>query len=562
MARLALATAVRSPGRLRERLLETVTIALVLLLAVVASGLLARILPLPVPRPLFQIALGAAIGLFADIRVTLDPEIFFLLFLPPLLFLDGWRIPPEELVKDRAIIVELALGLVVVTVTGMGFFIHWMIPAVPLAVAFALAAIISPTDPIAVSAIARRVPIPRRMLHILEGESLLNDASGLVCFRFAVAAALTGAFSLREALFSFAWVSVAGVAVGVLVTYAVTRVKDWISDRFGEDTGSQILISLLIPFGSYLLAEHLDASGILAAVAAGLTMSFAETSGRALATTRVRRSTVWDTIQYTANGIIFVLLGEQLPGILARAAETVDITGNRESWWLVLYVVAITAGLAALRFAWVWLSLRLTILRRRGRTTSPSWRIVAAMSFAGVRGAVTLAGVLTLPLTLADGTPFPARDLAIFLAMGVIIASLLAATFVLPLLLNGLELPPEPSRQAEEDAARIAAAEAAIAEIGRFLRAAGERAGDTDLYVAAASEITELYRQRIDRRSGEGDNADMGLRAERIEREMRLAALKAERAELFRKVRRRELGTETARKLVREIDILETRYAG
>ncbi|WP_062111367.1 Na+/H+ antiporter [Aureimonas sp. AU40] len=542
--------------------METVTIALVLLLAVVASGLLARILPLPVPRPLFQIALGAAIGLFADIRVTLDPEIFFLLFLPPLLFLDGWRIPPEELVKDRAIIVELALGLVVVTVTGMGFFIHWMIPAVPLAVAFALAAIISPTDPIAVSAIARRVPIPRRMLHILEGESLLNDASGLVCFRFAVAAALTGAFSLREALFSFAWVSVAGVAVGVLVTYAVTRAKDWISDRFGEDTGSQILISLLIPFGSYLLAEHLDASGILAAVAAGLTMSFAETSGRALATTRVRRSTVWDTIQYTANGIIFVLLGEQLPGILARAAETVDITGNRESWWLVLYVVAITAGLAALRFAWVWLSLRLTILRRRGRTTSPSWRIVAAMSFAGVRGAVTLAGVLTLPLTLADGTPFPARDLAIFLAMGVIIASLLAATFVLPLLLNGLELPPEPSRQAEEDAARIAAAEAAIAEIGRFLRAAGDRAGDTDLYVAAASEITELYRQRIDRRSGEGDNADMGLRAERIEREMRLAALKAERAELFRKVRRRELGTETARKLVREIDILETRYAG
>lgn len=547
---------------MRERPLETVTIALVLLLAVVVSGLLARLLPLPVPRPLVQIAFGAAIGLFADVRVSLDPDIFFVLFLPPLLFLDGWRIPREELVKDRVIIVELALGLVVFTVAGMGFFIHWMIPAMPLAVAFALAAIVSPTDPIAVSAIARRVPIPKRMLHILEGESLLNDASGLVCFRFAVAAALTGTFSLPDAMASFVWVAAGGIAVGALLTYAVTRAKDWISERFGEDTGSQILISLLIPFGSYLLAEELGCSGILAAVAAGLAMSFAETSGRAMAATRVRRSTVWDTIQFTANGIIFVLLGEQLPAILAGASETVDITGNREPWWLLLYVVAITAGLAALRFAWVWLSLRLTLLRGRDRRTSPSWRIIAAMSVSGVRGAVTLAGVLTLPLTLNDGTPFPARELAIFLAMGVIILSLVAASFLLPLLLRGLELPPEPSHQAEEDRARVAAAEAAIAEIGRVLHASAEGGKEADLHVAAASGIIDLYRQRIDRRSGEGEAGDLGLRAERIERDMRLAALRAERAELFRRVRRRELGSETARKLVREIDILETRYAG
>ncbi|WP_427025664.1 Na+/H+ antiporter [Aureimonas ureilytica] len=542
--------------------METVTIALLLLLAVVVSGLLARLLPLPVPRPLFQIGFGAAIGLVADLRVSLDPEIFFVLFLPPLLFLDGWRIPREELAKDRIIIVELALGLVVVTVVGMGFFIHWMIPAMPLAVAFALAAIVSPTDPIAVSAIAQRVPIPKRMLHILEGESLLNDASGLVCFRFAVAAALTGSFSLSDAVLSFVWVAVGGLATGALLTFAVTRAKDWISDRVGEDTGSQILISLLIPFGSYLLAEELGCSGILAAVAAGLAMSFAETSGRAMAVTRVRRSSVWDTIQYTANGIIFVLLGEQLPAILARARESADVTGNGDPWWLVLYVVAITLGLAALRFAWVWLSLGLTLLRRRDRRTSPNGRIVAAMSVSGVRGAVTLAGVLTLPLTLNDGTPFPARDLAILLAMGVIILSLVAASFALPLLLRGLQLPPEPSRQAEEDRARVAAAEAAIAEIGRFLQSRAEEGRETDLHVAAASGIIDFYRQRIDRLSGEGEAGDLGLRAERIEREMRLAALKAERVELFRRVRKRELGSETARKLVRELDLLETRYAG
>ena len=188
--------------------METITLVLTLLFAVVLSGILARLLPFSVPRPLVQIALGAAIGLVADWRVTLDPDIFFLLFLPPLLFLDGWRIPPDDMFKDGVTILELALGLVVFTVVGMGFLIHWMIPAMPLAVAFALAAVVSPTDPIAVSAIAQRTPIPKRMMHILEGESLLNDASGLVCLRFAVAAALTGSFSLGAAALNFLWVAI------------------------------------------------------------------------------------------------------------------------------------------------------------------------------------------------------------------------------------------------------------------------------------------------------------------------------------------------------------------
>src|SRR5471032_1588884 len=154
--------------------------------------LLSRMLPVAIPRPLVQIALGVAIGLVAHLRVELDPEIFFLLFLPPLLFLDGWRIPNDELYKNRATILELALGLVVFTVVGAGLLIHAMIPAMPMPVAFALAAVLSPTDPIAVSAIAERVHVPKRMMRILEGESLLNDASGLVCLRFAIAAALTG----------------------------------------------------------------------------------------------------------------------------------------------------------------------------------------------------------------------------------------------------------------------------------------------------------------------------------------------------------------------------------
>lgn len=544
--------------------MEAVSIVLFLLLAVVLSGSISRMLPVPVPTPLVQIMLGAVIGLSTSYRVALDPELFLLLFLPPLLFLDGWRIPKDELLKDISTVVELALGLVLITVIGMGLFIHWMIPAMPLAVAFALAAVVSPTDPIAVSAIAARVPIPKRMMHILEGESLLNDASGLVCLRFAIAAALTGSFSPSSAAFNFVWVAGAGIVVGVGVTLAVTRAKAWVSRRFGEESGSQILVNLLIPFGSYLLAEHLHASGILAAVAAGVTMTYAEISRQALPNTRMRRNSVWDTIQFALNGIIFVLLGEQLPAILAGARTTVKMTGHDSTVWLAAYVLAIVAGLAALRFVWVWVSLRLTLLRRRYRdgvtVHSPDWRVVAAMSLAGVRGAITLAGVLTIPLVLDDGTAFPARDLAIFLAAGVIIVSLVLASVGLPILLNGLTMPPEPSLLAEEDAARVAAAEAAIRAVERSQHELAERMGDGDFYAAAGGRVMDIYRDRIDSRSGSAKASAAARVQDRIERDFKLVALQAERSTIVDLARDRRIGSATIRKLVRELDLVEARY--
>ncbi len=544
--------------------MEAVSIVLFLLLAVVLSGSISRMLPVPVPTPLVQIMLGAVIGLSTSYRVALDPELFLLLFLPPLLFLDGWRIPKDELLKDISTVVELALGLVLITVIGMGLFIHWMIPAMPLAVAFALAAVVSPTDPIAVSAIAARVPIPKRMMHILEGESLLNDASGLVCLRFAIAAALTGSFSPSSAAINFVWVAGAGIVVGVGLTLAVTRAKAWVSRRFGEESGSQILVSLLIPFGSYLLAEHLHASGILAAVAAGVTMTYAEISRQALPNTRMRRNSVWDTIQFALNGIIFVLLGEQLPAILAGARTTVKMTGHDSTVWLAAYVLAIVAGLAALRFVWVWVSLRLTLLRRRYRdgvtAHSPDWRLVAAMSLAGVRGAITLAGVLTIPLVLDDGTAFPARDLAIFLAAGVIIVSLVLASVGLPILLNGLTMPPEPSLLAEEDAARVAAAEAAIRAVERSQHELAERMGDGDFYAAAGGRVMDIYRDRIDSRSGSAKASAAARVQDRIERDFKLVALQAERSTIVDLARDRRIGSATIRKLVRELDLVEARY--
>ncbi|HBI18358.1 MAG TPA: Na+/H+ antiporter, partial [Brevundimonas sp.] len=437
-------------------LIETI---LLLLVAVVVSGSIARMTRIALP--LVQIALGAALVLITGSTVDLEPDIFFLLFLPPLLFLDGWRIPKEDLFRDRAVILELALGLVLFTVLGLGFLLWWMIPEMPLPVAFALAAILSPTDPIAVQAIAARAPIPKRLMHILEGESLLNDATGLTCMRIAVIAATTGAFSIGNAIGAFLWLALVGVAVGVASAMAISYAKTIISRRWGEDVGAQILVSLLIPFAAYLIAEELEASGILAAVAAGITMSFTERGGipgQSMAMTRIRRSVVWDTVQFVANGIIFVILGEQMPSILSRAAEVVRGTSRPEVWWLAVYVIAIVAALAALRFIWVWTSLKLTLYRRRNRQppSRVGLRLTLVMSLAGVRGAITLAGILTLPFVLGDGSPMPSRNLAIFLAAAVIIVSLLVATFALPRLLKGGELPPEPSPEREEDRGRVA----------------------------------------------------------------------------------------------------------
>lgn len=541
--------------------MEQIELVLLLLAAVVVSGTLARATRLALP--LVQILLGVALELSPLKSVALDPEIFFVLFLPPLLFLDGWRIPKADLFRDRVIVIELALGLVVLTVFGVGFLIHWLIPAMPLPAAFALAAIVSPTDPIAVSAIAARAPIPKRMMHILEGESLLNDASGLVCMRFAVAAMLTGAFSIGGALASFLWVAGAGLAIGVAAAWAITWLKGWSSARLGEDSGAQIIVSLLIPFAAYLSAEHLHCSGILAAVAAGVTMSFAET-GKALAVTRVRRTAVWDTVQFAANGAIFVLLGEQIPTILAGAPETARSAGLGEPWRLGLYVLAIVAALAALRFLWVWASLRLTWFRARlkgAQRPKTSKRLVLAMSLAGVRGAITLAGVLTLPLTLTDGAPFPGRDLAILLAGGVILATLLIATFCLPPILKGLELPPEPSHLASEDAARIAAAEAAIRAIEAAQHDLAEGRPDADLYADAAARVMELYRLRIDGRPQDPEGAALKRRTEEIERRLRIAGVRAERQSLIEAAREGRLEEGSVRRMVRELDLLETQYS-
>lgn len=545
--------------------MQTITMILILLVAVIASGFLTRLLPFKLPLPLMQIAVGAVLSAGIGFKITLDPEIFFLLFIPPLLFIDGWRIPKDAFFHDLRPILALAIGLVVFTVIGMGYFVEWLIPTVPLAVAFALAAILSPTDPVAVSAITSGTPMPSRLMHILEGEALLNDASGLVCFRFAVLAALTGSFSLVTASWQFVLVAGGGILVGAAISWLVNFANQWLVRMAGEDPGIQILVSLLVPFIAYIAAESLHFSGILSAVAAGITMHHADLAGGRLATTRMQRVAVWDTVQMTLNGAIFVLLGEQLPTILMAAPRVAERNHIANPWYLLLYIMLIGLALTVLRFVWVWASLKVSLIGAP-RQTADGKRIfrrrVLVMTCSGVRGAITLAGILTLPIMMGDGSPFPSRDLMILLAMGVILLSLVSGSILLPLLTRGADWKVETPLVRKESKARSAAAKAALARIEQLAQEKSGSEREAQLKLEAIVRLTDMYRRRIGDDAGDAEAQERELERARvaveIEHKIRLEGLSAERQELDRLRMAGELTDTLHRRLVRELDLIET----
>lgn len=538
--------------------MQDVALALVLLLAVAVSGVVSRLAPFRLPLPLVQIAIGVLLSYGFSFDVTLDPKIFFLLFIPPLLFLDGWRIPKGAFFRDLRPILTLAIGLVIFTVVGMGFFIHWLVPSMPLAVAFAVAAILAPTDPVAVAAVRGDTSLPPRLEHILEGEAMLNDASGLDCFRFAVAAAMTGSFSLSQTAAGFVWVAAAGVAVGAGVALAGGYALRLQTRFAGEDPGIQVLVSLLLPFAAYLGAERLGGSGILAAASAGIAIHYVDLRGPELSATRMERKAVWNTVQFSLNGIIFVLLGEQLPEILSAELGEVRHSHIVGDWALVFTVFAVTAALLALRFLWIWVSRSLSQLRRGRRRGELLF--VAVSTVSGVRGAITLAGVLSLPLLLPDGSPFPGRELAVVIAMGVILLSLLFATLALPALVR--RLPEEESIGGYDDeaGARTVAIEAAIQRLETLRAQIEDGDGDAETRREAADYLLDLYRRRLG--SGDIEERDREWQLAKAERHLRLAALAAERKRLYRLRLERKIDDELHRRLVQEIDLVEASLSG
>lgn len=545
--------------------MKIVFTVLILLLTVALSGAVTRSLPFRLPLPLMQIAFGAVLAWPKfNLHVTFDPEIFMLLFIPPLLFSDGWRIPKRELYLQRRAILMLAFGLVFMTVLTVGYFAHWLIPELPLPVAFALAAVLSPTDAVALSGIAGKGRIPPQLMHILEGEALMNDASGLVALKFAVAAALTGVFSLRDSSVTFVIVAAGGLATGAAVAwlFGVLSPRFLNAEQEG-DPAPGIVMTLLVPFAAYLFAEHLDLSGVLAAVSAGMTMNYTNFSRTSTVAARVRAESTWAMIEFVFNGMVFIMLGLQLPHIFGRALVDAHHTSNMLVGKMLGYVLLMMAALYAIRFLWVWL-LRWFASRRAARQglsgTMAGLRTIAVMTVGGVRGAVTLAGVLSIPVALGDGTPLAGRDTAIFIASGVILGSLLVAVIGLPMLLRGVRSTRNPLAE-EERAARAAAAQAAIRAIDSAHNAIAvdlDEAGSARCADVSA-RVMDQYRRRLTAFSdGSATPRAEAKQAEAMELQMRIAAVRAERSMLYRMRSQQRITDETLTKLIREIDLQET----
>lgn len=540
--------------------MSLIAIVLVFIMAIVVTVFLSHLLPVKVPLPLIQIAAGAALAA-CGFQVDFDPHIFLLLFIPPLLFLDGWRIPKDAFFRDMKPILSLAIGLVLVTILGIGLFIHWLIPAITVAAGFALAAILSPTDPVAVSAMTASSPLPSRMAHILEGESLLNDASGLVAFNFAIAAVLTGSFSPGDAVVKFFLMAAGGILSGLVVVWVTGKCNNFLVRRTREEPAIQILISLLIPFVAYLLAEAFHVSGILAAVAAGIAMHYEQLSGPRLPATRMKSSAVWSMLQTTLNGMIFLMLGEQLPSMLRTLPAVASQAGVSSPWYLLLYAVAITLALGVMRFAWVWLSMTLTIFRRKRRgkaiTIRPRFSIMSVMALAGVKGSVTLAGILTLPVVLADGAPFPGRELLIFLSMAVILMSLIVAAVGLPFMTRYLadDLPHDTGK----DDIGAVMTEVAINRLNALLDEPLDDPSEEALRADAGNMLLETYQRRLhynDNEEGQDVGLELAKRA-RLEKYMQREVIVAQRQELFRLRRAHNISDTTFYEVLREIDLKE-----
>ncbi|HEX6116829.1 MAG TPA: Na+/H+ antiporter [Solirubrobacterales bacterium] len=523
---------------------ETELVLLGLLVAVPAFAVLAR--ALDVPYPIVLVIGALPLGFIPGMpEVELDPDLVLVIFLPPLLYVASFFANLRDLRRDARPIGLLAIGLVALTTVAVAVAAHFLIDGLPWAAAFALGAIVSPTDPLAATAIARRLGAPRRWVGIIEGESLINDATALILYRVAVAAAVGGTFSALDASLEFVASVAGGIAIGLVVGYLVSRIRARL-----EDPPVEITISLFTGYAAYLPAEELGASGVLAAVTAGVYLGWLAPRISS-ANVRMQSTAVWEFIVFLFNGVLFMLVGLQLPSIL----EDLDGNGTGE---LIGYAAAICAVVVAARFAWLFtVPYLIRSLDRRPsqveRRVGGSERLAA--SWAGMRGAVTLAAALALPLTTDAGEPFPERDLLIFLAYAVVVFTVVGQGLTLPALMRRLDIVDDgKDEETEELLARVAASDAAIARLDELADADWTRPDTVD-------RVRRSYgfrRSRFAARTGEIEDRDYERRSQSYQRLLH-EVIQAQREVLLRLRDDGEISGEVMRRVERELDLEENR---
>ncbi|MBV9463228.1 MAG: Na+/H+ antiporter [Verrucomicrobiae bacterium] len=517
-----------------------------LLLAVAVLAMIAR--KLSIPYPIFFVIGGLFLSLVPRLpKARLEPDLVFLFFLPPLLYAAALFTPWRDFRANLRPISLLAVGLVLFTTVAVACFAHYAL-GLPLAAGFVLGAIISPPDAIAATSVANRLKIPSRIVTILEGESLVNDATALVAYRFAVAAVVTGAFSFGSALGQFFIVGIGGIVVGLAI--------GWIAAQFHkriDDAPIEITVSLLTPFIAYLLAEKLRVSGVLSVVTAGLYL------GRRMPElltfqTRLRGGPVWEIVEFILNGLVFILIGLQLPEVLravSASGRAIPVSHLFEAAFLISLLVVL------IRMLWVFPAAylpRLLFKSIRARDPYPSWQQLTLLGWTGMRGVVSLAAALAIPEAMSSGAPFPGRELIVLLTFVVILVTLVVQGLSLPFLIRRLGLKDDGSIENEELEARLQANRAALARLNRL-------AEDEPAKIEALSRLKMEYEDHIRQVEGAAaNNVRTSIRLFSSEYEkLSHEALLEERRTILELRNRGVINDEVLRRIQRDIDLAEAR---
>ncbi len=404
---------------------------IILICLVLVSNIISHYLTF-LPVSLLQIALGLLLALAFKVQIPLRTDWFMLLFIAPLLFNDGRHFPKAELWALRGPIIANAIFLVLATTIVGGYVIHWLVPDLPLAASFALAAIISPTDPVAVQSISSQAKLPDGVLHLVSGESLINDASGLIGFKYGIAATVTGLFSWQHATTDFFYIALVGAVVGVALMYLIRGLQAFLLQQGISDVVLHTVLQLVTPFIIYLVAEEgAHASGVIAVVAAGIVYNFSNQNYAGyLPELKIVTERTWDIAIYLLNGVVFIILGIELPVAMTQTIRN----PNDSTPVAILDVILVWLAIFALRVIWTLGNMLFHYLNPSKDDVRPSIGVALLSGLSGVRGAITMAGVLSVPYYVASGAPFPERSIMLFIAAGVIILSLLMAVIFIPLI--------------------------------------------------------------------------------------------------------------------------------
>ncbi|HEY6599786.1 MAG TPA: Na+/H+ antiporter [Pseudomonadales bacterium] len=492
-----------------------------------------------IPYPIVLVLAGIAMGVAYDWPgLDIEPELVLAIVLPAVLYpaaLDtSWR----DFGQNLRSILLLAIGLVATTTLAVGVAFKMLVPDAPWAVAFALGAIVSPPDAVAATAVLRRFRLPRWLVTVLEGESLVNDATGLVLYRFAVAAVLTGAFSGASLVVEFSLIAVGGFILGIAIGWLSTRLQERLHDPMLE-----LAMSLTTPFATYLVCESLHVSGVLGVVAVGLYRSRWAHAGSSAAS-RLNILMLWRAIVFVVNCLVFVLMGVQL----AQIAPTL-FSQQTFSWMQLAGLVGVLSAVAiGIRFIWIFTAtygIRLLVpsIRRRDPASA---RASTLVSWSGMRGVVSLAAALALPSTLPSGAPFPLHDLVILLAFGIVFVTLVGQGLTLPALIRALRIETDESGDREAEMAREAMRRAAIRAVDRLVAVHGAPAYD-------AVAVKRFFNSPVGSPST-SPTAD-------IEALLWLGAAAAQREALLELWRSGDIGEDVLNQLEREIDLAEVRLA-